>query len=299
MDVVQSTDRDTRATAMQTLARLSHLPGLRHIGRALNSDDEAARLDAVRAVRSYHDIVRHPFLATYFRERMQVLFAGDASREVRAEAARYLIEHRPPEEVPHFVAELLAGSESAVKVKVVETLPTLDLDYADFALEHLFCDPDPALRAALATTLWPVEGRREDATAILRTLLDGRDTQGAAGGLALGGRHRSRGAVCRRSALADPAPEVRVMAALAMLTSAPTAERSETAVAVILDQAADPASCAAFRNDILPLLPGLREEALDALLLGAMSLPPARRQAAAESLGDFRDVLARSLYGVD
>ena len=57
--------------------------------------------------------------------------------------------------------------------------------------------------------------------------------------------------------------------------------------------------CAAFRNNTLPLLPSLREEALDALLLGAMSLPPDRRQAAAESLGDFRDVLARSLYGVD
>ena len=89
------------------------------------------------------------------------------------------------------------------------------------------------------------------------------------------------------------------MAALAMLTGAPAAEQSETAVAVILDQAADTAGRATFRSDILPLLPGLREEALDALLLGAMSLPPGRRQAAAESLGDFRDVFERSLYGVD
>jgi hypothetical protein len=299
MDVVQSTDRDTRATAMQTLARLSHLPGLRHIARALRSDDEATRLDAARAVRSFRDIVSHPFLATYFRERMQVLFTGDTSREVRAEAARYLIEHRPPEEVPRFVAEVLAGSEPEVKVKVVETLPTLDLDYADFAMEHLFCDPDPALRAALATALWPVEGRREDATAILQTLIDGQDSKERLAGWRSVVVTGAGALFAGRSGLSDPAPQVRVMAALAMLTNTAEAEPSETAVAVILDQAAEPASRATFRNDILPLLPGLREAALDALLLGTMSLPPARRQAAAESLGDFRQVFEHSLYGVD
>jgi hypothetical protein len=230
---------------------------------------------------------------------MQVLFTGDPSREVRAEAARYLIEHRPPEEVPHFVAELLAGSETAVKVKVVATLPTLDLDYADFALEGLFSDPDPALRAALATALWPVEGRREDAIAILRSLLDGQDTEERLAGWRSVVVTGSGALFADKNALADPAPQVRVMAALAMLMAAPTAEPSETALAVILDEAADPASRAAFRSDILPLLPGLREEALDALLLGAMSLPPSRRKAAAECLGDFRDVFEHSLYGVD
>lgn len=201
--------------------------------------------------------------------------------------------------MPHFVAELLARSETAVKLKVVETLPTLDLDYADFALESLFCDPDPALRAALATALWPIEGRREDATVILQTLLDGRDIEERLAGWRSVVVTGAGTLFADSSALADPAPQVRVMAAMAMLTGAPAAGLSEAAVAVILDHAADPASCAAFRSDIVPLLPGLCEEALDALLLGAMTLPPARRQAAAESLGDFRDVLARSLYGVD
>ncbi len=299
MDVVQSTDRDTRATAMQTLARLSHLPGLRHIARALRSDDEATRLDAVRAVRSFRNIVRHPFLAIYFRERMQLLFTGDPSREVRAEAARYLIEHHPPEEVPNFVAEVLAGAEPAVKVKVVETLPTLDLDYADFALERLFSDPDPALRAALATALWPVEGRRQDAIAILQSLLDGQESEERLAGWRAVVITGAGALFADRIALADPTPQVRVMAALAMLTVAPAAQQSETAVAVILDQASDTAGRSTFRSDILPLLPGLGEEALDALLLGAMSLPPGRRDAATESLGDFREVFERSLYGVD
>ena len=184
-------------------------------------------------------------------------------------------------------------------MKIVETLPTLDLDYADFALERLFSDPDPALRAALATALWPVEGRREDAIAILQTLLDGQESEERLAGWRAVVITGAGALFADRIALADPAPQVRVMAALAMLTGAPAAEQSETAVAVILDQAADTAGRSTFRSDILPLLPGLREEALDALLLGAMSLPPGRRDAATESLGDFREVFERSLYGVD
>jgi len=299
MDVVQSADHDTRVTAMQTLARLSHLPGLRHIARALRSADEATRLDAARAVRSFRDIGRHPFLANYFQERMQALFAGDPSRQVRAEAARYLIEHRRPEDVPRFVAELLAGSEPAVKVKVVETLMMLGLDYADFALERLFADPDPTVQAALATALWSVEGRREDAIAILRALLDGRRAEERLAGWRSVAVSGAGALFAAEAALDDPAPQVRVMAALAVLAGDAPATRTEAAVAMILDQAADPIGRESFRAEILPLLSGLGEEALDALLLGAMAMTPARRQAAAESLGDFRDVFVRSLYGVD
>jgi AAA family ATP:ADP antiporter len=300
MEVLCSSDQEARSTAMLTLARLSHLPALRHISRMLKMPDEAARKDAVQAIRQFREIGKHPFLATYFKERMQSIFSNDPSRDVRAEAARFLIERRKPEDIPHFVDELLRSGDATVKAKVVETLMELDIGYADFALERLYDDPDPSLRAALAVALWPIEGRREDALQIMRALLGGEQAAERLAGLRCIVKTGCGDILLPEQALRDDNPQVRALAALAALAATPSGPLADEAVAILLDHALDPAGAQAFQRDILPLLPALGEDALDGLFVEALMLPLGPgRDAVIELFKGFHDVFERSMEGLN
>jgi ATP/ADP translocase len=299
MTLLASDDRAARATAMATLGRLSHLPALRPISRLLRHADPAVRLDAVRAIRSFAGTGKHPFLEHSLEERLHEVFSADPSPAVRAEAARFLIEHRAPGEMPRFVADLLRNPDPMIRGRVVETLMALDLGYADFALERIYDDPDPEVRAALIAGLRKIPERRADAGEILVGLLTGSDPAERLAGL--------RCIVA--TGLSDvPVPidlldaddhETRVMAALALLATQPEGAGIERAVAIVLDELADAERGPVTRTALLPLLPRLGEAGLDALLIGATALPSPRREAAAAMLGDFHDLLEKSLEDAD
>ncbi|MGE4528256.1 MAG: HEAT repeat domain-containing protein [Rhodospirillaceae bacterium] len=299
MELLSSDDRTARATAMATLGRLSHLPALRPISRLLHSPDETVRLDAVRAIRSFRDTGKYPFLKHYLAERLHEVFSTDSARAVRAEAARFLVEHRAPEEMPRFVADLLRDPDPAIREKVVQTLMEIDLGYADFALERVFGDPDPGVRAALVAGLWTIPERRGDARDILSRLLAGSDAAERLAGLrAVVATGISEVAV--PPALLDDADrEIRAMAALALLAAEPEGEHAARAVEIALGELADAERGEAARATLLPLLPRLGEVGLDALLLGAMMLPSPRKEAVAAMLGDFHDVLEKALQDAD
>lgn len=295
MGFLSSGDREVRSTAMATLGRLSHLPALRPISRLLCSPDADVRLDAVRAIRSFRDTGKHPFLKHYLGRRMHEVFGGDSSRAVRAEAARFLIEHRPAEEIPVFVDQLLLDPDPAIRAKVVETLMEMNLGYADFALERVFDDPDPGVRAALVSGLWTIPERRGDAREILSRLLADDESPVRLAGLRCIVLAGITEVPVPPDLLSASDPDTRVMAGLALLAADPSGPHADAAVAAVLDDLSDPERAEAARATVLPLMPRLDESGLDALLIGAMTLPDARRKTAAAALRDLHEVLARAL----
>ncbi|MDR3376392.1 MAG: MFS transporter [Ancalomicrobiaceae bacterium] len=299
MALLSSDDRAARATAMATLGRLSHLPALRPISRLLLHPDELVRLDAVRAIRSFRNTGKHPFLNHYLAERLHEVFSTDAAPAVRAEAARFLIEHRTPEEMPRFVADLLRNPDPLIRGRVVETLMALDLGYADFALERVYDDPDPGVRAALIAGLWTIPERHDDACGILVRLLAGADPAERLAGLRCIVSTGISDVPVPSDLLDTTDHETRVLAALALLAAEPEGVHVDRAVAIVLGELADTERGPATRAALLPLLPRLGEAGLDALLIGAMALPSPAKEAVAAVLGDFHDLLEKSLQDVD
>ncbi len=303
-------DREAKVTAMRTMGQIGELSSLRAITPFTSCPDEELRAEAVRSIRLFRGIGREPVLAFYYRRLLERLLAEDPSYTVRAEAARCLIEHHNPRDLPPFLRRLLTHAEAPVRAQAVEAVARIGLEFGDFLLEEVLSDPDPEVRARALIVLWPVRQRRKSLDALLRTMLkDERPAERQAGLLVVVRAPHTAMAPYLEEAeglLHSPDLRTRTLAALAYLAaggaktengSGPPrdqaqemqkrADRVGQAVQVVLGVLGDAGVPEAARREVADLLPELPEEGLDEVLVAGVQLPAPTRALIQGALRDF------------
>ncbi len=287
--IVQTEDKAARLVAVRTLTRLGHLPALRVITQLMSHPDEELRTASIQAVRKFTTIEQNHFLSFYLKRRMEHFMTEDKSSMVRSEAARYLIEHQPVRDMPHFVHGLLGHTDFMVRCKVIEALSELNLDYIDFSLEDMIHDPAPQVRAAAIVALWQVPERKATVGINLLSLLEGKSSEEKAAGLKVLVKKGAAEFLSQvEPLLGDSDLGVQALAALAYLAlgnrdSAAWDKAIEKLMALLMN----PALTEYFRQEILPLMACLKEEGLDAVIMGVVMLPAKDKEQAATVLQEF------------
>ncbi|MCE5243060.1 MAG: HEAT repeat domain-containing protein [Desulfobacteraceae bacterium] len=297
LEVAQSNDKEAIMAALATLSRIGKLSALRVVSQIMNSDDEDLRASSVRAASGFDRIRRHPLLKFHFIRRMEKIFMEDPSAPVRAEAARFLIKYHSREEMPQRVHKMLQHPDPMVRCKVIETLADLKEDFFDFFLEDMIDDPVPAVRASAIEALWKVPERKARIRDALESLLLSDSFEAHAAALKTTVRlGASQYGQMVGPFLDSPVPLVQALAALAVLAVTeegnPAWERAVQNLTVALS---DPARAEEMHRDVLPLLPHLKPNGLDAVLMGVAVLPSVAQQNAAGVLQDLHGILTRHL----
>ncbi len=276
---LQRDDPDAQVVALGSLGRLGQLPALRSIVPLTTCADERVRTEAVRAIRQFRCIRRQPMLAFYFKRLMERLLSSDASYAVRAEAAQYLIEHHDPQNLPHFLRELLTHQDPVVRCQAVEALGRMGLQYIDFLLEEALTDADADVRARAVLALWTIPERQKEMNQAVQAMLGDADVKVQQAGLlvvARGGLEPYRDLA--GNLLQSPVLRTRYLAGLAYL-SAGGADQSmvDAALAPVLAVLGDDGVPDAARQEVANLLPELPGAGLDAVLVAAVQLSPEAR----------------------
>ncbi len=287
--IVQSDDKAARLAALRTLTRLGYLPALRVITQLMSNPDEELRMASIQAVRKFTTIEQNHFLSFYFKRRMERFMTEDKSSMVRSEAARYLIEHQPVRDMPYFVHDMLDHPDPMVRCKVIEALSELKLDYMDFSLEDMVDNPSPEVRAAAIVALWQVSERKAAVGINLLNLLEGKSSEEKAAGLKVLVKTGAAEFLPHVGPLlGDSDLGVQALAALAYLAlgnrgSAAWDKSTERLITLLIS----PALTEYFRQEILPLMSCLKEEGLDAIIMGVVMLPEQDKEQAATVLQEF------------
>ena len=211
---------------------------------------------------------------------------------VRSEAARYLIERQPVRDMPYFVHDMLGHAEAMVRCKVIETLSELKLDYMDFSLEDMINDPSPQVRAAAIVALWQVPERKAAVGINLLNLLEGKSSEEKAAGLKVLVKTGAAEFLPQvEPILGDSDSSVQALAALAYLAlgnrdSAAWDKSTERLITLLIS----PELTEYFRQEILPLMVCLKEEGLDAVIMGVAMLPAEDKKKAAVVLQEFYSI---------
>ena len=287
--IVQTEDKAARLAALRTLTRLGYLPALRVITQLMSNPDEELRMASIQAVRKFTTIEQNHFLSFYFKRRMERFMTEDKSSMVRSEAARYLIEHQPVRDMPYFVHDMLDHPDPMVRCKVIEALSELKLDYMDFSLEDMVDNPSPEVRAAAIVALWQVSERKAAVGINLLNLLEGKSSEEKAAGLKVLVKTGAAEFLPHVGPLlGDSDLGVQALAALAYLAlgnrgSAAWDKSTERLITLLIS----PALTEYFRQEILPLMSCLKEEGLDAIIMGVVMLPEQDKEQAATVLQEF------------
>ena len=287
--ILQTEDKAARLAALRTLTRLGHLPALRVITQLMSNPDEELRAASIQAVRKFTAIEQNHFLSFYFRRRMEQFMTEDKSPMVCSEAARYLIERQPARDMPHFVHNMLSHADPVVRCKVIEALSELKLDYMDFSLEDMINDSSPQVRATAIVALWQVSERKATVGINLLNLIEGKSPEEKAAGLkALVKTGAAEFLLQVEPLLDDSDLGVQALAALAYLAlgnskSAAWDKSIERLIALLIN----PALTEHFRQEILPLMACLKEEGLDAVIMGVAMLPEQDKKQSAAVLQEF------------
>lgn len=286
LDIVNRKDKPAQLAGLRVLPKLGQLEAVPNLMHLLHDPDEELRTAAIQSLRSFPNIREKPFLAFNLEHRIKQIFTSDESLNVRAEAARFLIENRPAEEMPVFVNELLDHPDPDIRTKVVETVSELNMEFVDLSLERMLEDAHPEVKAQAVAALWEVPRLQGTAALTLQKLLDDETAEARAAGLTVVIRFGIGEYLPKVEPLLDvDMAGVRDRAALAILSAGDrNIDSWGRAVKTIVDALCDTERSEVIRNDIIPRLPQLSEDGLDAVLMSVALLPEEKRDLAAAAL---------------
>ncbi len=286
--------------ALRCLARLHYAPTFGHITRLLGDPNPALRETALHAARSFHHAVarKHPQQWTGLLRQAGDILAHDDAANVRAEAARLLLETADGLRATALIRDLLDDDTAEVRIRVVSTLATLRLPGIEDSLRPYLNDQRPAVRAATAAALWRgSRAAQAAAETTLATLLKSSDPADLCAGLGA--------AACLPTVAFAPDftrlmeqsdPAVSTLAAMAFLGTGLARDAAwPRAVDLLSTALTDAAREPLLRTHLVPLFAELPADALDALLAGAAKLSPGHRAQAQCVLHELYPALLKTL----
>lgn len=100
------------------------------------------------------------------------MFYNDSSMLVRVEAAKFIFQHLPRNQVLKFITEMLREKEDDIKVLCIKTLSEIDLPFMDLIIKMHLTDPNPKIVAECLVSLWKIEEYNVQMRKILISMLD-------------------------------------------------------------------------------------------------------------------------------
>jgi len=291
-EVAEMPDPEKRAAAARVRGAVRSPSALLGLARSCEDPSAQVRRASVRAlslIPSGYPLPDEPLDA------ISRLVESDLDPSVRSEALHFLLLREAPAKAGELACRWLQHGSAEVRARIVEALAKLNVDKQRL-LTPLLSDPSPAVRSAAVCALWNAGGSQAQARATLALLLA--DDNPASHGPALAACHRAGECPDPSRTLqimgsADPV--ARVLAGTAVLRFCTDPATHGRALEIIFRTIADDACAERLRDEVLPLVPDLGEEASDAILLAAAKLPPEFKARVAIALGEWHKAIEARL----
>lgn len=279
-------DREVKGRAMVILMRLHTIPALRPLFIFLEDPDNQLRLYAIKALRMFKKPEKFPFTYNLLITEMTKIFEHDPYDLARIEAGCFLIEHLPQHEMLEFTNKFFQKIEPMMRIATVQTLSKINIELIDYIIFKGLKDSECFVRAECIIALWSHPEYKKYCNIELTNLLCSSSEKDNRAGL--------KAIVMLKGIpsflpfieplLADARYEVRSLASLACLSSVIEGDPLwDAALEVVVDAVSDPLYTIEKRQEFLSLLPDMRDEIADAIIISFASLP--KEQKAIASLG--------------
>lgn len=278
VEVARMPDPNRRMAAARVFGNIGGEPEARSLLLLCSDSSERVRKEALKAMERLH---ASSFANLDAPRTVGTMLESDEDPAVRAEALRFLMGNRSREKGREIAGQWLAHSSPLVRARMVDAVGRMDWDKRAL-LEPLLSDDSPHVCAAAIHALWDKIESRSAALAALQSLLHSSHPDAPLA--ALNALHRTGECpdpTFPEKHLASADSLARVLAGAGVLRFSPDSELRAQALTIIFAVLADPAETKRLRSELLPLVPDLGEETIDAILLAAATLPqPARGQVA-------------------
>jgi MFS family permease len=171
VNMLKNEREEVQSKILEIFSKIEKEAAIRAVISFIMNPSAKLRFFAITAIQSYKNLGNKPFLLYYLKGHMKTVLLDDPSPNVKAAAANFLLLHQKPEERAKFVRTMLRNPNPKIKVSIIETLSILQMEYLDFVLLDLIKDPNPQVRAAVASCLWKITDRRTESVSCLREML--------------------------------------------------------------------------------------------------------------------------------
>lgn len=269
-EAAQMPDVNRRVAAARVLGNIGGEDQVHTLLQLCTDPSERVRLEALRALARAPVPVLASTAAVAVAE---PILEGDADPAVRAEALRFLLGIHPGEKGCDIALRWLQHTSPLIRARMVDAVSRVELDKRHL-LEPLLNDESPLVCAAVIHALWDQPESRSAVRATVTGLLKSAHPEAPLAAL------KSFHYTCEcpdlqflEKQLGVPDPLVRVLAGAGMIRFSKNAELSTRSLGIILTALGTPSESERLRTELLPLVPDFGEEATDAILLGAATLP--------------------------
>jgi AAA family ATP:ADP antiporter len=284
VEAAQMPDPNRRIAAARVLGNIGGEHQTRELLTLCRDSSERVRKEALRAMER---VPARILAATGASTVVEPILENDPDPAVRAEALRFLLGIQPHDQGHAVALRWLRHGSPIIRARMANAVGQVELDHRAL-LEPLLNDPSPLVQAEAIHALWPQEAARPAIRTAVAALIRSDHPEAALAALkAFHHTGECPDTTFLEKQLDTPDPLVRVLAGAGAIRFSESTALSERALELILEALGNPAESERLRIELLPLVPDFGEEATDAILLGAATLPQPQKTNVSQVLSEL------------
>lgn len=283
-------NKEMIGSAMKILVKLGWLKGIRAIYLYLDNSDPRLRLYAISSILHFKHLSNNPFAIHTINKKIKHLFLYDPSKSVRIEAAKFLIQQLPKNELLELSDSIYDDADPIKRMLMIQSLRTIDYELVDLILLEGLKDPDPSIckEVLVGISRFP-EYINIFNHAVIKLMTSEQESHRIEGLKTLILTSPKFSYISEIAGLLnDSSPGVRCFAGVAYLSD----PNKDTTIAHIalektLETLSNPALSSANKEEFAVILPALQQDVMDLLIDAIYTLPKEKREIANHIIRKF------------